>query len=93
MVLPQPRVVFVQHVVVRCHLSNQTPLKSGGWMRLVRCWRRPHLSPLSHTEDPVGVVAVLPDAVQLDGVTPGFSHILLYRRQTRSGAISGLGAQ
>lgn len=35
-----------------------------------------HLLPLVHTEDPVGVVAVLANAVQLDGVTPGLAQVL-----------------
>lgn len=36
-----------------------------------------HLSPLFHTEDPIGVVAVLSNTMQFNGVTPWFSEIFI----------------
>lgn len=40
-------------------------------------WMKVHLSPFVHAEDPVRVVSVLADAVQLDGVAPPFGQVLL----------------
>lgn len=36
-----------------------------------------HLSPLPHTEDPVGVVPVLPNTMQLHRVAPLFGEIFI----------------
>lgn len=93
-VLPQPRVVHVQLVVLWLHLRHRENvgyllkhLKVSHRSHIVRgsvgtseMLKDPkgttHLLPFVHTEDSVGVVAVLADAVQLDRVAPRLAQVL-----------------
>lgn len=90
LVLPQPGVILVQLVIFRFHLwhenikkiSDSAGIQTENRFSLCHIVDR-HLSPLVNTEDPVGVVAIFANPVQLDGVTPRFVQILIWTEEKR----------
>lgn len=64
---------------ISINYHDETTTKHGP----IKVGKYTHLSPFTHTEDPVGVISVLPDTVQLDWVPPLFSQILLYTGENR----------
>ena len=80
--LTQPGIVFVQHVI------RWTNLKRGTALLVVGDTLQLYLFPFWSAENPIGVISILANAIQFDWILPVTSHILLCAQKNSQFRIS-----